>query len=161
MSKYKPVASPLGNHFKLSLDGFPKDDKEEEMKNVSYVLVVGYLMYVIVCTRLDIAHAVGVVSHFLSNPRNVHWNAVKWILQYLQGMTSHCICFGGTTKSMLEAYTDANWADDIDSRKSTSGFLVCFGNRAVSWQSKLQKCVTLSTTETKYIAITEACKELI
>ena len=62
---------------------------------------------------------------------------------------------------MLEGYTDADLADDIDSRKSTSGYLTTFAGGAISWQSKLQKCVALSTTEAEYIASTEACKEML
>jgi hypothetical protein len=128
---------------------------------MSYASAAGSLMYAMVCTRLDIAHAVGVVSRFLSNQGKMHWNAIKWILRYLKGTINHCIYFGGTSKPILEAYTDADCAGDIDSRKSTSGYLVCFGNKVVSWKSKLQKCVALFTTEAEYIAITKACKELI
>ena len=62
---------------------------------------------------------------------------------------------------MLESYTDADMAGDIDARRSTSGYLMKFGGAAISWQSKLQKCVALSTTEAEYIAATEACKETL
>ena len=62
---------------------------------------------------------------------------------------------------MLEGYTDADLAGDIDLRKSTSGYLTTFAGGAISWQSKLQKCVALSTTEAEYIAFTEACKEML
>jgi hypothetical protein len=95
------------------------------MKNMPYVSAVGSLMYAMVCMRPDIDHAVGVVSHFLSNPGKIHWNIVKWILRYLKGIINHYICFGGTNNSVLEAYTNADWAGDIDSRKSTSGYFVC------------------------------------
>jgi hypothetical protein len=61
----------------------------------------------------------------------------------------------------LVAYTDANWTGDVDSRKSTPGYLVTYVVGAVSWQSKLQKCVALTTTETEFIAATEASKELL
>jgi hypothetical protein len=118
-------------------------------------------MYAMVCTRSDNAHAVGVVSRFLSNPGKVHWNVVKWILRYLKGIINHYIYFGGTSNPIFEAYTDADWVGYIDSRKSTSGYLVCFRNGAVTWQSKLQKYVALSTTEAEYIAVTEAYNELI
>jgi hypothetical protein len=114
MDKYKLVTSPLASHFKLSHDGCPEVDKEEEMKNVSYVSSVGSLMYVMVCTRSDIAHAVGVVSRFLSNPGKMHWNVVKWILRYLKGIINHCIYFGGTSNPVFEAYTDADWAGYIE-----------------------------------------------
>jgi hypothetical protein len=131
------------------------------MKNVLYASAVGSLMYAMVCTRPDVAHAVGVVCRFLSNPGKVHWNAAKWILRYLKGIINHYICFGDKNNSVLEAYTDTDWTGDIDSRKSTFGYLICFRNEIVSWQSKLQKYVALSTTEAEYIAIMEACKKLI
>jgi hypothetical protein len=78
MDKCKPITSHLASHFKLSHNDCPKDDKEKEkMKNVSYISVVGSLMYAMVCTRSDIVNAVGVVSRFLPNPSKVHWNVVK------------------------------------------------------------------------------------
>jgi len=161
MSKAKPVSSPLAGHLKLSSKQSPTSEKEnEEMKKVPYASAVGSLMYAMVCTRPDIAHAVGVVSRFLSNPGKEHWAAVKWILRYLRGTSRVCLCFGNG-KQVLDGFTDADMAGDIDSRKSTSGYLITYSGGAVSWQSRLQKCVALSTTEAEYIAITEAAKELL
>ena len=78
MSKAKPVSSPLAGHFKLSSKQCPTSEKEkEEMGAVPYASAVGSLMYAMVCTRPDIAHAVGVVSRFLSNPGKEHWTTVK------------------------------------------------------------------------------------
>ena len=85
--------------------------------------------------------------------------AVKWILRYLHGTSKFCLCLEGE-RPLLEGYTDADMAGDIDSRKSTLGYLVIFTGEAVSWQSKLQNYVTLSTTEVEYIAVIEACKEI-
>ena len=65
----------------------------------------------------------------------------------------------GDGKPMLDGCLDSDMAGDVDSRKSISGYLMTFAGGAVTWQSKLQKCIALSTTETKFIAITEACKE--
>ena len=113
-----------------------------------------------VCTRPDIAHAVGVVSRFMVNLGKEHWEAVKWIFRYLRGSSKSCLSFG-SSKPILEVYTDANMAGDLDGRKSTSGFLFTFVGGAVSWQSKLKKCVTLSTTEAEYIVATEAGKEML
>ena len=100
------------------------------------------------------------MSRFLSNPGKHHWDAVKWILRYLKGTTNLSLMFGGE-KATLVGFTDADMAGDIDSRKSTSDFMVKFTGGAVAWQSRLQKCVALSTTETEFIAATEACKELL
>ena len=68
-----------------------------------------------------------------------------------------CLCFGNG-EPMLDGYIDSDMAGDIDSKKSISGFMMTFTGGVVSWQSKLQKCVALSTTEVEYIAITEDCK---
>ncbi|CAN1245512.1 Retrovirus-related Pol polyprotein from transposon TNT 1-94 [Linum grandiflorum] len=119
MDGAKAVSCPLANHFQLSTKQCPSTNAEKtEMDRIPYASAVGSLMYAMVCTRPDIAHAVGVVSRFLSNSGKEHWAAVKWILRYLRG-------------------------------------------GAVSWQSRLQKCVALSTTEAEFIAATEASKELL
>ena len=161
MENAKAVSTPLATHFKLSAKQSPSNEAEKlDMERVPYASAVGSLMYAMVCTRLDIAHAVGTVSRFLSNPGREHWNAVKWILRYLRGTAGMRLCFGGN-KPTLVGYSDSDLAGDIDSRKSTSGYLIKFAGGAVAWQSKLQRCVALSTTEAEFIAITEACKELL
>ena len=161
MSKAKVVSSPLASHFKLSNRHSPSIDKEkEDMRRVSYASTVGSLMYVMVCTRPNIAYAVGVVSHFLSNPRRLHWEAVKWIMRYLRGTAKLKLTFG-SGKLVLVGYTDSDMAGDVNNRKSTSGYLMTFSGGVVSWQSRLQKCVALSTIEAEYIAVAEACKKLL
>ena len=117
-------------------------------------------MYVMVCTRLDIAHVVRVVNKFLSNPSKEHWAAVKWILRYLRATSKTCLCFG-TNKLVLVGCTDVDMAGDVDSRKFTSGYLITFSGGTMSWQSRLQKCVALSTIEVEYIAFTKASKEIL
>jgi ATP-binding cassette subfamily B (MDR/TAP) protein 1 len=161
MKNSKPVSTPLATHFKLSAQQSPSTEKEKEaIKNIPYASAVGSLMYTMVCTRPDIAHAVGIVSRFLANPGKEHWEAVKWILRYLRGTSKYSLCFGGG-KPILDGYTDSDMAGDMDKRKSTSGYLFTFAGGAVSWQSKLQKCIALSTTEAEYIAATDASKELL
>ncbi|RVW24170.1 Retrovirus-related Pol polyprotein from transposon TNT 1-94 [Vitis vinifera] len=113
-----------------------------------------------VLSRPDIAHAVGVVSRFMSRPGKQHWEAIKWILRYLKGSLDTCLCFTGASLK-LQGYVDADFAGDIDSRKSTTGFVFTLGGTAISWTSNLQKIVTLSTTEAEYVAATEAGKEMI
>ena len=126
MGDAKPVKTPLANHFKLSKSSCSSSKKEiEEMEAIPCSSAVGSLMYAMVCTRPDIAHAVGMVSRFLSNPGKDHWEAVKWILRYLKGTSNMCLCFGGA-KLVLEGYTDSDMTGDLDSRKSTSGFLFIF-----------------------------------
>jgi len=85
---------------------------------------------------------------------------MKWILKYLKGTSRVCLCFR-SGKPVLNGYTDANMAGDVDSRKSTSGYMMTFVGGAVSWQSRLQKCVVLSSTEVGYIVVIEASKKLL
>ena len=161
MGTSKVVSTPLAAHFKLSVSQRPSTDTDKlDMESVPYASAVGSLMYAMVCTRPDIAYAVSNVSRFLSNPGREHWNAVKWIMRYLKGTSSLNLCFGGE-KPMLISYTDSDMAGDVDSRKSTSGYLIKFARGVMAWQSRLQKCVALSTIEVEFIAITEACKELL
>ncbi|CAL1361567.1 unnamed protein product [Linum trigynum] len=161
MDNAKAVSCPLANHFTLTSKQSPSTEKEKaEMDKIPYASAVGSLMYAMVCTRPDIAHAVGVVSRFLSKPGKEHWEAVKWILRYLRGSSKMSLCFGDG-EPVLVGYTDADMAGDVDSRRSTSGYLITLSGGAISWQSRLQKCVALSTTEAEYIAVTEACKEMI
>ncbi|RVW31691.1 Retrovirus-related Pol polyprotein from transposon TNT 1-94 [Vitis vinifera] len=161
MNEAKPVSTPLGSHFKLSKKQSPKTEEERDhMSKVPYASAIGSLMYAMVCTRPDIAHAVGVVSRFMSRPGKQHWEAVKWILRYLKGSLDTCLCFTGASLK-LQGYVDADFAGDIDSRKSTTGFVFTLGGTAISWTSNLQKIVTLSTTEAEYVAATEAGKEMI
>ena len=82
-------------------------------------------MYVMVCTRPNIAYAVGVVSRILSNPGRLHWEAVKWIMRYLRGTAKLKLTFG-SGKPVLIGYTDSNMARDVNNRKSTSGYLMTF-----------------------------------
>ena len=161
MNKANPVNTPLASHFRLTTEQCPQNDEDAEyMRDVPYASAVGSLMYAMVCTRPDIAHAVGVVSRFLSNPGKQHWAAVKWILRYLKGTTKLCLCYG-EQEPIFNGFSDADLGGDMDSNKSTSGYLMLYGGGAISWRSKLQRCVSLSTTEAEYIALSEAGKEVL
>ena len=133
MENPKVVSIALATHFKLS----PSNEVEKtNMSRVPYASAVGSLMYAMVCTRPDIAHVVGIVSCFSSNPGREHWNVVKWILRYLHGTFDMKLCFGGD-KPTLMGYSHSDMAGDIDSRKSTSGYLIKFVGGTVAWQSRL------------------------
>ena len=97
-----------------------------------------------VCTRLDLAHVVGVVSRYMKNQGKDHWRVVHQILKYLRGTTSYALCFGGSD-TILQGYVDAYMAGDKDSRRSTIGYVFTVGGTTVSWISKLQQVIALST----------------
>ena len=147
MKNSKPVSTPFVRHFQLSKRLCQSMEKEKgEMLVIPYSLAVGSLMYAMMCTRLEISHAVGVVSRFLANPGKAHWETTKWIFKYLRGTSKVCLSFG-KSKPSLEGYIDSDMAEDLDCRQSTFGYLFTFAGGAISWQLKLQKCVSLSTTE--------------
>ena len=98
MNEAKLVSTPLGSHFKLSKEQSPKTEEERDhMSKVPYASTIVSLMYAMVCTRPYIAHAVGVVSRFMSRPGKQHWEVVKWILRYLRGSTYTCLYFTGAS----------------------------------------------------------------
>ena len=82
-------------------------------------------------TRPDIAHAVGVVSRYMSHPGIEHQNVVKWILRYLRGTFNKCLHFGSSTTN-LQGYVDSDLAGDIDIRRNTTGYVFTIGGAAVS-----------------------------
>jgi hypothetical protein len=124
----------------------PKTQEEiEYMSRVPYSSAVGSLMYAMVFTRPDIAHAMGVVRRYMKNLGKEQWEAVKWILIYLRGTANHALCFRGS-KIVLQGYVDSYMTGDKDNRRSTTGYVFTIGGTKVSWISKLQKVVSLSTT---------------
>ena len=121
------------------------------MSIVPYAKVIGNLMYAMLCTRLDICFAVGMVSRYQSNPGLAHWAAVKRIFRYLRGTIDFALCFY-RGDFMLKGYNDADWASDRDQCKSTLGYVFILGGSAVSWCSKKETRVALSTMESEYMA---------
>ncbi|KAG8472437.1 hypothetical protein CXB51_035357 [Gossypium anomalum] len=161
MRSAKPVSTPLATHFRLSSTLSPQSDDEiEYMSHVPYSSAVGTLMYAMVCSRPDLSYAVSAVSRYMANPGKEHWKAVQWILRYLRGTTDVCLQFGRTEDRVI-GYVDADFAGDLDRRRSLTGYVFTIGGCAISWKATLQTTVALSTTEAEYMAITEACKEAI
>ena len=114
MENAKAVNTPSPGHLKLTKEMCPKTQEEEhKMTKVPYASAVGSLMYAMVCTRPNIAHAMGVISSYMSHLGIEHWNAVKWILRYLRGTSNKCLHFGGSTTD-LQGYVDSNLVGDID-----------------------------------------------
>ncbi|MCO5603290.1 hypothetical protein L7F22_057439 [Adiantum nelumboides] len=126
MERGKSLSTPLAPHLKLSRADCPKSDaKKAEMAKVPYTSACDSLMYAMAATRLDIAFAVGVVSRFMSNLGKKHWEAIKGVLRYMAGTKDKCICFGKGKLSVV-GYIDADFAEDLDGRRSTSGYLYTF-----------------------------------
>ena len=162
----KPVINPARKEIKLSKEQCPKTPEEkQDMANVPYRQVVGSLMYLANGTRPDIAHALNSVARFCANPGRMHWNALKWILRYLAGTKDLCIRFGKKVPDMpfsaLHGNVDGSYGDDVDDRRSTTGYNFISWGGPVVWRSQKQKSVSLSTCESEYMAASEAGKEAV
>ena len=105
----------------------------------------------------------GALARFNSNPGPAHWTALKHLCRYVQGTKDVKLCYqpDPAQQEMFTAYADADFGGDVDSRRSTSGMVVKMGTGAVSWSSRLQPIVTLSTTEAEYISATSAGQEIL
>ncbi|XP_041000938.1 secreted RxLR effector protein 161-like [Juglans microcarpa x Juglans regia] len=151
-------------HSKLSITQAPETDEDKEfMKNIPYASIVGSIMYIMVCTRLDLTYAVSIVSRFMSNPGKSHWHALKCVFQYLSSTKCFGLKFGENMQigSNLQGFVDSDYTENLDTSKSLTGFVFTIFGGAVSWKTNLQPVVALSTTEAEYIAMTEAIKEPI
>ncbi|CAA7258947.1 unnamed protein product [Cyclocybe aegerita] len=162
------VTTPLDPNVRLD------DDSDEETKpgvnqdqdehlSVGYATLIGSLMYLAIGTRPDIAYTVQKLAQFTQNPKPKHWTAVKRIFRYLKGTRTHALTYSGSdnfTTPELNIYCDADWGSDAN-RKSVSGYVVTLAGGAVSWSSKKQTTVALSTAEAEYVAATHAAKQVL
>jgi hypothetical protein len=157
MMDCKPYGSPAaaGSVVEESESGTPV--------SFPYQRAVGTLFYLANGTRPDLSYAVAWVARFSSCPTEGHVKAVKRILRYLKGTMDIGIKFGGSPngKTDLIGYVDADYAGCMESRRSTSGFVFMYNGGPISWSSKRQECIALSTTEAEYIALSAASREAI
>lgn len=128
--------------------------------SIPYRSAVGSLMYLACATRPDIAYAVSKAARSMAEPTTLDWISVKRIFRYLRGTMDFGLHYT-TAGDGLCAYSDADFAGDFNTRRSTNGFVSLIGGAAVSWTSQLQKSVALSTTEAEFVAASEGAKELV
>ncbi|KAM1248654.1 hypothetical protein ACFX2I_031418 [Malus domestica] len=161
----KPGITPMALYFKLSaLLSLKNNEEKLLMKNILYFNLVGGLMYTMVCSRPDIAHVVGLVSHYIHNPGKEHWQAAKWILRYQHETRDVGLCFqqsDSNFENFVVGYVDFDYAGDLDKRRSTTSYLFTMAKGPVSWRFALQSTVALSITEAEYMVIAEIVKEAI
>ena len=156
----KPLSIPMDPNIAFSKDQCPTTpDDIAKMRCVPYREAIRSLMYAFVGTRPDISFTVSTLSQFLDNPGLAHWEAVKRVFRYLLGMKNWGLTFGGG-KEGLEGYTDADGASQ-EHRCTISGYAFLIDGGAVSWSSRKQELITLSTTEAEYVTLTHATKESI
>lgn len=165
LTKYRindcnPVKSPTDVNQRLTKEmAFDSSGNAYDMANIPYQEAIGSLLYLVQCTRPDIAHAVGVVSRFNQQHGPAHWAAVKRIFKYLKGTKDYKLVYSPDGKDEIVGYTDADWASDSDDRKSFTGYVFTLNGGAISWASKKQQTVALSSTEAEYMAMAMGCQE--
>ncbi len=154
----KPKSVPISTSIKLSKDEGEPLNKEK----YGYSQLVGSLMYLAVCTRPDIAQAVGALAKYMAAPTVIHWAAATGVLRYLAGTKDYGINFGREgCNTELVGYCDSDYAGDLDTRRSTTGYVFVINGGAITWSSRRQQTVAASTTEAEYMAAAAATKEAL
>ena len=156
MEDAKNIRTPVDISTKLTKEGNEEDTCVDQQL---YQSTVGSLLYLSIATRPDITYAVSNVAKFCAKPTKQHWVAVKRIIQYLKGTQQYGLLYSKSDSNHCVGFSDADWGGDLDDRKSTSGYLFQVGGTAISWRSKKQTCVALSTAEAEYIALASAAQE--
>ena len=142
----------------------PQNEIEKaEMAKFPYRNAIGSLSYAAVCTRPDISYAVSKLAQYCENPGIDHWKAIKQILRYLRETTTIGLefNFSGDTSMTLRGYSDSDWASCIDTRRSTTGYVFMFNTSPISWNTKRQDTVAMSSTEAEYMALAASAQEAI
>ena len=139
------------------------EDHEESIGLEDYQALIGCLTYAMTISRPDVATAVGIMSKFMSKLGQSHWKGVKRVLRYIKGSLNVGLKFDASNQTSVDVivFSDADWAGDIVERKSTSGYVFQICGGTVSWRSKRQGIVALSSTEAEYIALSFAAQELM
>ncbi|KAJ9520824.1 hypothetical protein QJQ45_014022 [Haematococcus lacustris] len=154
MTEAHSKAVPMAPGTKLVKEGDALDTVHH-----SYSALVGSLLYLSCCTRPDIAYAVGALARHMAAPTQQHWTAAKAVLSYLKGTASQGLVFGGNDS--LQGYCDADYTGDKDTARSTTGYVFTLHGAAISWSSRLQPTVAMSTAEAEYMAASGAVKEAV
>ncbi|XP_074301242.1 secreted RxLR effector protein 161-like [Silene latifolia] len=130
----------------------------DSVSQEEYAKIRGSVMFLMNCTRPDIAYAISRLSRYTHNPSAEHWNALHRLLKYLKGKIDLCLHYG-KFPAVLEGYCDANWVAGNDEIHSTSGYVFTLGGGAISWKSAKQTCIASSTMESEFIALELAGQE--
>ena len=156
----KPVSTPFDTQVRLTLEQALADAAEfAVMHNVLYHEAVGVLNWAALATHPNITFAVSTVSRFSANPGMAHWTAVKRIFRYLAGTRDLWLTYGETRRTLV-GYADADGSMTEDCRAIT-GYAFLIDGGAISWSSKKQEIISLSTTESEYVAATHGMKEAL
>ena len=155
MSNCKTSPTPIITSLKLR-----KDDEGSTVDPTLFKRMVGSLMY-LTKTRLDNMYVVSLISTFMESPKDSHWKTGKRIMRYVSGTKDLGIMYSTSKKFKIIGYIENDNGDNLDDRKRTYGYTFHFGIGVVSWDSKKQPIVTLSSAEAEYVAATSvACQAI-
>eukprot|EP00253_Pinus_taeda_P032099 PITA_32099 len=155
MQDCKPATTPMEPGLKLSAQSSSPPVDETLFRQL-----VGSLIY-LTATRPDISFSVSYISRFMSAPKADHWIAAKRVLRYVRGTSDYGLLYTRSSDPILSGYTDSDWAGSVDDRKSTAGYVFNLGSGAVTWTSKKQQAVALSSTEAEYRGAVKASCEAV
>lgn len=160
MEHSNPVTTPLHSSTCLSS---ASDDDVKDNSSFPYREVFGCLNHAAISTRPDISHAVSQLAQFSSRYGSAHVTAAKHLLRYIKGTLDIGLVFRdhSTPSRELSGYADADYANDADTRRLTTGYTITVGGSTVCWQSRRQRSVALSTTEAEYMAMGDCAKHLL
>jgi hypothetical protein len=150
MEDCNPVETPIPLGTKLS-----KQDEGPTMDSTLYKSLVGILLY-LTTTRPDIMYATSFVSRFMESPKDSHWKMAKRILRYVAGTLNFGLWYTQSEDDHLTGYTDSDFVGSLDDRKNTSGYAFHLGTNLISWASKKQPIVSISSTEEEYVVVTSS-----
>ena len=149
------VRTPMSPNVKLTVDLLGKS-----VDPSLYRSMIGSFFY-LTASRPDISYSVGVCARYQANPKQSHMTAFKRIIKYVKTTADFGVWYSKDTSDALVGYFDTDWAGNVDDRKSTSGGCFYVGNNLVSWMSKKQNSISLSTAEVEYIAAGSCCTQLL
>ncbi|KAL7280494.1 hypothetical protein ACG7TL_005426 [Trametes sanguinea] len=161
MADCNPVTTPLEPGSKLAAEmGAATEGEKREMEAIPYREALGAIMYLAVATRPDLSHPVQLLSRFMGDLNYAQWKGLKRVLRYIKGTLEYGITFYGKghPRSTLQPiiYSDSSYADCADTARSTQGHITIMAGGPVTWSSRRQDVVTLSSTEAEYIASVHA-----
>ena len=157
MENSKSVSTPIDPSTKLT----KTTDDEQSVDQQLYQSAIGSFLYLSGGTRPDITFSVNNLAKFSAKPSKQHWTAIKRVMRYLKGTINFGILYTKQESKDFVAYSDAVWAGDLDDHKSTSGYLFKINGGAMSWRSKKQCFVALSTAEAEYTSLASTAQEAV
>ncbi|XP_034944347.1 secreted RxLR effector protein 161-like [Chelonus insularis] len=156
MSDCKSVKIPIDINTKLK----STSEESNTLNGISYQEIIGCLLYISHITRPDISFVINLLSQYNQKPEMAHWILLKRVMRYLKGTEDNRLSYKqNAEETMTPGFCDTDWAGSEDHRRSCTGYIFLFQGGAISWSSKRQPTVVLSTTEAEYMSLSSCVQE--